>query len=419
MLTAWTDRVPAGVLLRLLTSLALALLLWGWVTTQQDPTMNRPMREVPLLEPQPPDESLIVGELGEVLVRVVVEGPRSLVNDLTPGDLNPRLNFDQVDGPGEYSLLVVVDVPDAVNVESIAPRQVSVVIDRIATQPFDLEVEPETLDDAARRIGDIEPEVTRVTVSGPERLVGQIARVVLPVDIEERTEDFTAPFVPVAEDRAGALVAGVQIQPEQVETAVEVDALGRSVPVLIGNYGDLAEGFEIVDRVVNPDTVLLDGPEATLDQILSVSTEPVAIEGARESVSRRARIVGLPEGVRVVEPADGAVVVVIQIQPLDSTRTLAAVPIAVTDLAPGLAAEVDPVGLDVEIVAADTTLAALQPGDVAPRVSAAGRGPGTYPLPVEVAVPPGVTLIGNEPATVTLTIRAVAASAATPSADAE
>ncbi len=415
MLTTWAARLPAAVLLRLLISLALALLLWGWVTTQQDPTITRLFRDQPLLDPQLPDESLIVVELGEVLVRVGVEGPRSLVNELTPGDLNPRLDVSEVEGPGEYNLHVVVDVPNAVTVESLAPRQVPVVVDRIATRPFDLEVEPEAVEGTARRIGDIEPEVTQVTVSGPERLVDQIARVVLPVSIGNRSGNFTASFAPVAQDGAGAFVAGVQIQPERVDTAVEVDAQGRSVPVLIQTYGAPAEGFQVIDRVVNPQTVLLDGPEDVLEDILSVSTEQIGMEGARESVSRRARIVGLPEGVSVVEPADGAVVVVVQIQPRGAAQTLADIPVQVTDLAPGLDVALDPPTVAVEILAADATLAALQPGDVAARVSVAGREPGSYELPVAVSVPPGVTLINSEPATVNVTIRPAApAPAATP-----
>ena len=47
------------------------------------------------------------------------------------------------------------------------------------------------------------PEVSEVTVSGPKRLVDNVARVVLPVDIGDRTDDFTADFVPVALDAAG------------------------------------------------------------------------------------------------------------------------------------------------------------------------------------------------------------------------
>ncbi len=57
----------------------------------------------------------------------------------------------------------------------------------------------------------------------------------------------------------------------------------------------------------------------------------------------------------------------------------------------------------------EETLATLRAGDVVPRVSAAGLGPGSYQVPLEVAVPAGVQPLGSEPPQITVTVRAAPA----------
>jgi YbbR domain-containing protein len=92
------------------------------------------------------------------------------------------------------------------------------------------------------------------------------------------------------------------------------------------------------------------------------------------------------------------------VQARGTAQTLTDQAVAVTDLAPGLAATVEPATVDVQIFAAEDTLVALRAGEIVPQVSAAGLGAGTYELPLEVSVPAGVQWLGTEPATVAVTI---------------
>jgi len=397
-------RVPTSVLLRLATSFILALLLWGWVTTQQDPTVPRTFADLPLQDAQLPEPLEIVGDLTDATARVAVEGPRSLVQDLATEDLIARLDLSQVDGPGTYTVPIRVAAPDAIRVERVTPRQISILVDETVTRSFHLDSRALPVEDSTRRVGNIAPDVSEVTVSGPKQFVDSVTQVVLPIDINKQTSDFSAAFNPVAENGKGEQITGVQIRPEQVQASVEVDPLGRSVPVLIQSVGSPAEGYEVADRAVNPATVLLDGPRDVLGDIVSVSTEPVNIEGASSPSSSPVGLRGLPAGVHVVDPPDGKVVVVIQIQRRGVAQTLTDQTVAVTDLGPGLEAQVNPRSLSVEIFATEETLATLKASEIVPRVSAARLGPGTYRLPLVVSVPAGVQWIRTEPTTVDVTI---------------
>jgi YbbR domain-containing protein len=239
--------------------------------------------------------------------------------------------------------------------------------------------------------------VSEVTVGGPKRLVDNVQQVILPVDIGERTDDFTADFVPMALDGAGQPIPEVSILPARVTTAVEVDQRGRSVPVLVQTVGNPAQGFETVGSVANPATVLLDGPDETVADILSVVTAPIDISGATETVSVRAAIVGLPPDVRVVNPVDGTVVAVAQIRPRGVTQLLSDLRVRVRGVPDGFTASIAPDTIGVVVFAAEETTANISGDEITVSVSAEGLGAGRHQLRPSVTVPPEVQWLRTEP----------------------
>lgn len=388
---------------RLLISIVLALLLWAWVTTQQDPTIPRLLRNIPLQEAELPEPLLLVGTLD--MVTVEIEGPRSVVQGLTEADLTPRLDLSQVDGPGDYTVPVNVTMPDAVRTVRVTPRQMPILVDETAARSFHVEPTYPPIDETIRRIGAVVPSVSEVTVSGPKRFVDDIDRVVLPVEIGDQTSDFLQSTVPVAENEAGEAITEVQIQPGAVEVSVDIEARGREVPVLIQTVGDPAQGYEVSDRVANPAFVVLDGPPDVVDEIVSVSTAPVRIEGATAPVNQSVGLVDLPPGVSVVDPPNGLVVVVIQVRPRGVAQTLPDQAVVVVNAPPGTEVTVEPGVVMVDIYASEDALAGLRAGDIVPRVNANGLAPGTYDdLPISVSVPAGVQWTQTEPARVRVVV---------------
>jgi YbbR domain-containing protein len=407
-------RVPRQVVLRMVISLAVALVLWGLVTTQQDPPMARTFNNLPIQSMNMPENLVIPVELGTASIRV--EGPTSLVAGITAESLSPHVNLSGVGEPGTYIVPVEVTAPGAVERE-ITPSQLSIIVDTSDSRAFTLEWEVEPIEDNTRLIGEIIPEVSEVTVTGPESIVERVSRVIIPIDIGERTESFTGDFDTIAVDENGVQIPEVAVRPRRVSASVEVEARGRLVPVLVPIAGSPAEGYDVADRVVSPPAVVLTGPDDVLADLVSVSTEPVDIEGAFEAVTRRVPLTGLPPGVSVVDPRDGTVLVVIQFQQRGTNQTLQDQPVLIGDVPPGYEVTVEPPAIDVVIFGGEEALVGLRQGDVAPRVSIQGLEPGTYDLRPSVLVPPDVRWIRTEPATVRVTIRSTAstpAAAATP-----
>src|SRR5688500_8890088 len=84
---------------RAAASLALAFLLWAWVTTQRDPPETRVFADLTVQAPTLPEPLQIAGELPTVTVEVI--GPRSVGDRLCRSGLRPALDASGVAGPGQ------------------------------------------------------------------------------------------------------------------------------------------------------------------------------------------------------------------------------------------------------------------------------------------------------------------------------
>ena len=394
--------LPRDVVLRMLAAVAVALVLWGVVTTQQDPVIQRTFTDVPITSPALPNELEIPVSLGTATIKL--EGPTSLLQGLTADSLAPRINTDGIIAPGTYEVPVEISAPGPIERE-ITPAQLSIIVDQAATRSFPVRWEIEPVPDNTRTVTEVQPEVSEATVTGPRSIVDRVARVIFRVDIGQRSSNFVADYPLLAVDANGVELNEVEVRPRRLSASVAIEARGRLVPVLVPTTGSPAEGYDVTDRVVSPPAVLLSGPDDLVAGLISVSTESVDIDGATEAVTRRVALTGLPPGVEIIDPSNGSVLVVIQIQQRGGTQTLPAQPVLVGDVAAGLVASASPPALDVVIFAGDDAIRELKPGDVAPRVSVLGLGPGTYELTPAVLVPPNVRWVRTEPGTVTVTLR--------------
>jgi YbbR domain-containing protein len=245
-----------------------------------------------------------------------------------------------------------------------------------------------------------------VTVSGAATAVSRVARVILPVDIGQHSETFEEAFTPVAVDADGTQIPEVDIEPQRVLTTVEIEARGRTVPVLVDTVGQPAPGYQLNTQRTIPLNVVLDGPRDVLESIMYVYTRPVDISNATQDVSISVLIdqSKLPEGVTVLNPASGEVTVIVQISLIGSPQNLPSQTVQVNGVSPGNTVSLEPSEVSVVVEASTEQIEQLQPGDISVSVDVAGREAGTYQIRPSVSVPPEMSWIRTEPEFVSVTI---------------
>jgi YbbR domain-containing protein len=415
----WIERLPEMInrsnVVRFLLSLALATFLWGWVIQMTDPIVTRNYREMDITVDTLRDSMIMVTTLPTAVVSV--QGPESEFSELNRADLSVTLDTSTITGPGEYRLPVVVEAPDTSASISVEPSEVQVQIDELVAEVMPLEVQDTTPDDDPRTVSDIVPEVSQVTVSGPSSAVNRVAKVTMPVSLDNRNDSFTDIFTPYAIDENGQRVSEVEVLPGQISTSVEIESRGKVVSVIPVVNGVPAEGFSVQQRTVFPDTIVVDGPTEELDSLLFVNTEPVDITGATTSVSERVGLADLPAGVTVVEPSGGQVEVRVALDDISSTeQTLSSLPVLAVNVPEGYTASVEPRSITITVDGPGNVLSQMESSDVRVVVDVGGLQEGTHSLTPQIILPQGITWTASSPESVEVSIAEMPAPTSSPAA---
>lgn len=398
------SRLGRSHLLRFLTAFVLALLTWGWVMELTDPIITRIHTEVEITQPELGNDLVMVTNLPRGTISV--EGPESEVTNINRSLMTLSLDTSDVTTPGEYRLPVIVEAPDTSTRITVDPRTVRVQIDEVISRVIPIEIQETASEDTTRQVNNISTDVSQVTISGPSSAVDRVEKVILPVTIEAQTSTFSEYFTPYAVDANDQRVSEVAVLPGQILTRVELQSRGRLVTVIPDITGQPADGYSIRQPTTIPNTILVEGPEDVLDDLLFVNTEPVDISGASQSISSRVGLADLPEGVTVVDPVSAQVEVRVAIQVTSATsQTLTNLPVNALNVPTGYVAIIEPQTIDVDVQGSVTNLTNMTTEDITIIVDLRGLEEGEHTLtPIVALGNTGVMSTGTNPTTVTVTI---------------
>lgn len=382
-----------------LLSVAIAVVMWLYVATAQNPVVSRQIRVDLQLRNVGENEVVIQpAPAAPVQVRVRVQGPRSQV-----ALLNPKLVDAYVDlsglGPGDHSQVPVVVTPALdVRVEEVDPKTVLVALDALASRRLPVEVTLMGTPPPDVTLGSPHTAPTHVVVSGPARQVAGVRHALVSVDTASLRQQVVAslPVIPV--DANGQPVSGVQVSPKIVgmTLAVREGVISKVVPIVPTITGTPPPAVMVTGATAEPDTVALSGPASALAGINQATTAPVDVAGARGDFSRRVAL-QLPPG---ITPTVRQVMVTVHFGRGLLSTVLRAVPVRVVGMSPRTTSRVVPDRVDVQVEGPQELIRRLTTQAVTIEVSAAGRQPGQYTMSPQAILPKGVRILTIQPAQV-------------------
>ena len=398
-------------LIRMIISLILALILWGWINTIEDPRRGRTFDNLTVTSQNLSSDLVLTTTVPNASVHL--EGPQSAVLPLTPSRIVPLIDLSNITEPGVYTVPIETAEIDEIWTVDVTPSEIQLTVERRVSKKMALQTEIAGEIGSNRQINSITASVSEVTVEGSETAVNLVASVGLPVTVGTQTRTFTENFSPVARDADGAIVDDVVIDPGTVSVTVDISQRGKEVAVVPQFAGLPASGYRVTGQVSNPLTVIVDGPSDWLADVVAVQTEPIDITGATESVRQTVAIVDLPPGASVITPSDGQVNVQISIVADGVRQEFLGLQVVATN-AGAFNVLIEPSQIDVTLFGTASALAQLTSSDILVRVDVTGLGPGVYQLTPEVSLPQGVTWVASNPTVVSVTITGPAASGSTP-----
>ncbi len=406
-------RPGRSVLLRVVLSVILSVLLWGWVTSLADPELSRSASNVRVANGVP-GEGLVVSTT-QIVADVNASGPESVIEDFTNSSLALTLDLGGIDQPGTYTVPIVpIDQRRFIHYD-VTPATTSIVVDDLISRVFPVDVETLPAGQNDRQVTGQRLSVPEVTVSGPRSIMDTIVRTQVDVDITGQNGEFsvTAPVYAVTVDgnEIDSTIQNVTINPSYVDLTIAVQSIGREVTILADVVGSPAEGFEQRTSTTTPRTVRLSGPADVLANLTFVETESVDISGATQTLSTDVGIANLPEGVQLIEPANGLVSVIVQIQQQSVDQTLPNLPVTITGASPDVIVTASPAQVSIEISASSSQVPDLVNGAITVSIDVTGLTPGTYSLTPTVIVPAGVEWDSVTPSTVDITVASAGSTA--------
>jgi len=387
-----------------LLAVVLAIGLWvGLITQDTTLTRERIFSDVPVSitnsETLRRNGFIVVHGLEEesATVRLKVDVPQQEYNDVTYFNYNPRLDLSKITEAGEQSVKVNTTSSSAYGtVTDVSPDSIPVVVDAYITN-YRIPVQVQVTGDYPEGFYGTPPsvDISYVTVSGPESIVSQIARILLTYDVSSlparegaiRTalpfqyidmEDHPLDSSLIEPTSTGVLLRSIVVTQELYP--VKNIALNQSMLIA----GVPAKGYEVKSVTVSPSTIIAAGDETTLstlqtlflDQAVDITDQDAAFT-AEVKISRPENIVYLN--------AD-TVVLIIDIGPVYTTQTFEDIPLSIRDTPEDLVSASETTKAAVSVTGPALAMETLRTSKLKAFVSAEGLTPGTFDLPIQLII---------------------------------
>lgn len=374
-----------------LFSLVFAIVFWLFVMDTENPEMTKVINRVPVtllgIE-QTEAQGLQNMSADERFVDIRVHGRRKDVLALAVGDFKATVDvFQAKKGIMNFPLTVKV-LREGITVDSLSQTMFELDFDQVidSSKPVKIEIvgeppEPYYLEPAKL-------ETDYIDVSGPERVVNQVAYIQGVMDVTGVTASFKSEFSLVAVDAQGKVLEGVELSQSKQSVAFEI-MKERRVPVVADVIGSLPEGFVLLETLLSQEDVAIVGPEALVDAVVELKTQPIKLDGLKNNWEENVQFV-LPQGIKI-RPTE----VVKMKMTVESIKraNFSVAPDQVKWLNQKSEFEMAFENGDIEISleGASRFMDALKVSDIVVEIDLLGLEPGRHRLPINVVVPQNIT----------------------------
>ncbi|GGE02228.1 CdaR family protein [Paenibacillus nasutitermitis] len=393
-------------------SLAIGILLWAVVhfDSERSPNSVASLTEVKEYEAVQVnavglDENNYALRLVEPsAVKLAVRATKSTLLQTAPDDFQVTVDVSQAK-EGSQVLPITISKPNGVEVVSKQPSTVTVVLERMITKEFEIQVKTEGEPKNGYKPGTpiVKPN-KRVHVTLPEDVMNDVGFVgaTVSVDGEEATINQKKVKVIVL-DKNGKEMTEAIATPSVVEVEIPITMPVKKIPLQIGLTGNLPDGNAMDSFTASVEQISIYGPQNVLDKVdfydgLKVDLSKLSQSGTIELD------IPPPEGVVSVEPSK--VTVKYTLVPV-SVKTLTQLKVTFISLSDGLTAKItapEKGMVDVPVRGSTSVLAGVTAKDVQIIADLNGLGPGSHIVPLEVHLPSFVELTSTIPMNITVEI---------------
>ena len=390
-----------------IVALLFAVLLWGYVLTDQNPYRTKTISNVNTSfegEAELLAQGLCVrGDRSEILGNVTVQVRTQIVNysALGSGQVNATISLRNISEARVYELPVTASIMSGYGVvETVTPSVATVEIDSLVIKSIPVSTKyMGTLPEGYWADMNASSVTTRVEVQGPKKDMDRVKRAECVVDWTGCTSMIYSTFDIILYDEDNNVISSDIVDGTLPSSTVRIPIYPmKEVPIdvmgsLIG-ADNLAANHELFSATATPVAVHLIGEQSILDGIDSILVDPINISGKNDIEIFEAKLI-LPEGVRLLEDTS-AVSVSVDIRESMAEQVFEQVPVEVIGLGEGLTAQLGIASVDLRVSGRTSLVSILKRSDVKVQVDVTNLAAGEYDLSL-------FALVRDEESTVELT----------------
>lgn len=285
----------------IILALIAAIVLWGYVLGEINPTSSTVVRKVPisfLNEEALEEEGLTILGVSAETVNVTISGQRTAITRAEAGDFSVTADVEALK-PGENTVRINVTGPRGVEIERTNIDKITVTVDKKASEekPVEAVVTGETGKDKEVSVKAVERE--SAVVSGPASLVDKVEKLAAYIkvdDIGSKLKTLSVEMVPT--DGNGTKVEGLTIEGGTKNNITVIMLSKKTVKLNVPVSGLDAGGAE--REVSLPETVVIKGSEEALADVSVINCRELELNDVNESVTLSLTPI-LPDGVELSE----------------------------------------------------------------------------------------------------------------------
>ena len=235
-------------------------------------------------------------------------------------------------------------------------------------------------------------EYVDLRLRGPRSLLSQLTSKKIKLDLREVRPGMASFRITTDMLNLPRRVRLVRISPAQVNLSI-AEIIKRTVPVQLELVGKPPRGYTVTETEVTPEKIDVTGPAPQIEKLQTVLTDTLDLRTLTQPLSRDVALHGPEEG--FVSYNRDQVHVRIGITEILVTQEFRNIAIAVKNATSR--AVVSPARAVVTVRGPQLRVENLTLNGDSVFADATGRGPGPVSVPVAVVLPPGLTLVSQEP----------------------
>lgn len=385
-----------------LLSLFLAIILWLYIAGGENPIVENFI-----------DISLAKSNLSEDLVikdfptnvSIGIKGPKNIINNISPHQINGIINFFGINKEGLYKLKVEVTAPKRTQITRIIPSEIKVEVEKVLSKEIEVEYSLIGVPEKGYSLTD-EPQFnpSKVKIIGAQSVLENIKQVICAIDISGIKEDLSRKLTVKAVDAKGNEIKEVKIEPDIVEVSISLtrgypEAQLTVKPKIIGKP---APGYYISEILSSPDDIKIFGNYSKISKIEFLETIAIDVSGITKTLSVKVPP-ALEEGLNIVEGEVELIEVTIQVQEAIIQQTLKDISVIPQNLSPFVSCEIIPKVVDITVEGKNLLIEKLGK-DIKSFIEFTDNFKIEQKVKVQVDLPEGISLIKVEPEEVTVLI---------------